>query len=123
MATITASEAMVRISGWARTTSLQRRHRDARGGLPPAALREAARVGLTSRAPKRDSSAGSSVSEASIVKSTAMTEPIASPYMKLTPVTNIPSSAMITVVPASKTALPEVSIASSTDSPTSPRRL
>jgi NADH:ubiquinone reductase (H+-translocating) len=38
------------------------------------------------------------------VSSTANTEAMASPYMKLTPVANMPSKAMITVLPASRIA-------------------
>ena len=64
--------------------------------------------------------AGRMVSDASSVSSTAKTEAIASPYMKLTPVANMPSRAMITVVPASRIARPEVSIASTTERSTSP---
>ena len=74
----------------------------------------------TSRWPKRESIAGSSVSDAASVSSTASTEAIESPYRKLTPVANIPSSAITTVVPASRIARPEVSIASCTDALTSP---
>ena len=54
------------------------------------------------------------MSDAAIVSSTASTEAIESPYRKLTPVANMPSSAMITVLPASRIARPEVSIAWST---------
>ena len=57
-----------------------------------------------------------------MVISTVSTEAIASPYMKLIPVANMPSSAITTVVPASRIARPEVSIASTTDSRTSPSR-
>ena len=54
------------------------------------------------------------------VKNTAITAAMASPYMNATPVANIPSSAMITVTPASRTARPEVSIALRTALSTSP---
>src|SRR5580704_13260611 len=64
--------------------------------------------GRTIRSPYFDSIAGSTVSDANIVASTANTEEIARPYRKLTPVTNIPSSAIITVVPARRTARPDV---------------
>ena len=73
-------------------------------------------MGRAIRAPNRDSNAGSTVSEASIVSSTARTEAIDRPYMKLTPVANMPSRAMITVVPASRIARPDVSMAPITDS-------
>ena len=60
------------------------------------------------------------MSEATSVSSTAITAAIASPYMNATPVANMPSRAITTVVPASRTARPEVSIASITDCSTSP---
>lgn len=49
-----------------------------------------------------------------------MTAAIARPYMKATPVANIPSSAITTVAPASRIARPEVSIAASTEPSTEP---
>jgi hypothetical protein len=55
------------------------------------------------------------------VSSTASAEAIASPYMKLTPVANMPSRAITTVAPASRMALPDVSIAPITDCSTSPK--
>ena len=54
------------------------------------------------------------------VNSTAITAAIARPYMNDTPVANMPSSAIITVTPASRTARPEVSIAASTALSVSP---
>ena len=66
--------------------------------------------------------AGSTVNEAQSTMSTASTDAIESPYRKVTPVANIPSRAMITVVPASRIARPEVSIASMTACDTSPLR-
>ena len=67
---------------------------------------------MTSRGPKNISNAGSAVNEADSTNSTARIDAIDSPYMNETPVANIPSRAMTTVVPASRTARPEVSIAS-----------
>ena len=54
------------------------------------------------------------------MSSTANTDAMAKPYMKLTPVANIPNSAITTVVPASRIARPEVSIASITECSMSP---
>ena len=101
---------------------LHRLHSDSRAGLPAAARARARRPGRASRGPKRESSAGRTVSDAVIVSSTVSTDAIESPYRKPTPVANMPSSAITTVVPASRIARPEVSIASSTDSFTSPSR-
>ena len=60
--------------------TLQRRQAESRGacagGRAPAVR---ARLGRTSRWPKRESSAGSTVSEASSVSNTASTEAIDSP--------------------------------------------
>ena len=64
--------------------------------------------------------AGSTVSDDTMTRSTVSTEAMDSPYMKLTPVANIPSRAITTVVPARRIARPEVSIASSTARSTSP---
>jgi hypothetical protein len=47
---------------------------------------------------------------------------MASPYMKVTPVANMPSRAMMTVVPASRMARPDVSIACRIDLSTFPWR-
>ena len=119
---ITASDASASGHGRACTISLQRRHSDSRGAAPATARCRARRDGRTIFGPKRESSAGSTVSDASITNSTANTDASESPYMKLTPVANIPSSAITTVVPASKIARPEVSIASSTASRVEPSR-
>jgi hypothetical protein len=59
------------------------------------------------------------VSAAIIVKSTPMLEATAIPYRKLTRRANIPRSATQTIAPANSTARPDVSIASSTEDPTS----
>jgi hypothetical protein len=61
------------------------------------------------------------VSDAASVSSTARIEAIDRPYMKLTPVANMPRRAMTTVVPASRIARPAVSIASITERWTSPK--
>ncbi len=100
----------------------------AAGALPSCAGRALARPAFeprrcrrsTTRSPKRESIAGSTVNEASRVNRTARTDAIESPYMNGTAVANMPSSAITTVVPASRIALPEVSIACSTDASTSP---
>ena len=90
-------------------------------GLPPPNGCRRLRVRVrTIRSPYFDNIAGSTVSDAIIVISTAKTEAIASPYRKLTPVANIPSRAIVTVVPASRIARPDVSIASTTDCSTFP---
>ena len=115
-ASITANEPIASGHGRALTASLQRRHIEAR---PSVCARCPRRLRAT-RCPKRERTAGSSVSEAVIVTSTASAEAIASPYMKLTPVANMPSSAITTVVPASRIARPDVSIAAITDRSTSP---
>ncbi len=61
--------------------------------------------------PKKPSSAGSRVSDASTVVATANEEATATPYRKDSPRANRPSRAMHTVIPAKSTARPEVSIA------------
>ena len=58
--------------------------------------------------PMIPSSAGISVTAAAIVTSTTTAEATATPLRKLTPSTNSPSSATITVAPANSTARPEV---------------
>ena len=121
-ASITTSDAIASGHGRDWTIRLQRLHSDSRGGLPAAARARARRPGRATRAPKRESSAGSTVSEAAIVSSTVNTDAIDNPYRNETPVANIPSRAITTVVPASRIARPEVSIASITDCSTSPRR-
>ena len=70
----------------------------------------AARDVLSIRVPTQPSSAGSSVSEARIISSTPSAEATATPWTKLSPMRNRPSSEMITVMPANSTARPLVSI-------------
>ena len=125
--TMIASDAIASGHGRACTTSLQRRHAERRGSvLAPAVRRRPNRcapaaLGRTSRVPRRpDRRAGSSVSDATMVSSTAITAAIAKPYMKATPVANIPSNAITTVAPASRIARPDVSIAAITDPCRSP---
>ncbi len=121
-ASITASDSSA--SGFGRdcTITLQRRQVESWATSPAAACRRSEREGRTTRCPKRDSSAGTTVNEATSTSSTVMIDAIDSPYMNATPVANMPSSAMITVLPASRIALPEVSIASITAASTSPVR-
>ncbi len=57
------------------------------------------------------SSAGSSVSEAIIVVRTASAAPTARPLMNETPISSMPSSEMMTIVPAKLTDRPAVSMA------------
>jgi hypothetical protein len=66
---------------------------------------------LSTRRPKTPSSAGSSVSAASTVQATVSAQAIASPLRKLKPRTRMPSMQTQTVLPANRTARPEVSIA------------
>ena len=116
-----ASENSASGHGRAWTMTLQRRQADS-CGRPDAARRRSERDGRTTLCPKRESSAGTTVSDASSTHRTVMTEAIESPYMNATPVANMPSRAMITVQPASRIARPEVSIASITAASTSPTR-
>ena len=58
--------------------------------------------------PNIPSSAGISVTAAVMVVSTTIAEAMATPLRKLTPSTNSPSSATITVAPANRTARPDV---------------
>ena len=129
-ATITAVETIASGHGRRWTVRLHSRHRErcaapsSTTAAPALAPRPNGRRrvrGRTTRWPYFDSIAGSTVSDAIIVASTAQTEAIASPYRKLTPVANIPSRAIVTVVPASRIARPDVSIASTTDCSTSPQ--
>ena len=110
-----ASEAIASGHGRDRTSLLQRRQLDCRGASPRSMRRRSRRVGRTTRLPHAVSSAGSAVSEARSTRRTASTEAIASPYMKVTPVRNIPSNAITTVVPAGTMARPEVSMACTID--------
>jgi hypothetical protein len=63
------------------------------------------------RSPYFDSSTGSTVTAATIVISTPSEAATARPRSNAIPSVNIPSSAMITVQPANRTARPAVSIA------------
>ena len=87
----------------------------------PAAMTPRQRVTST-RSPTKPSSAGSSVTEAIIVKSTVIDAPTAMPFMKLTPMINMPRSEITTVVPANNTARPAVSTASAVAAAQSPPR-
>ena len=62
----------------------------------------------STRMPNIPSSAGINVTAAVIVTSTTIAEATATPLRKLTPSTNRPSSATITVAPANSTARPDV---------------
>ena len=64
--------------------------------------------------PTKPSTAGSSVTAASIVISTPSEMPIARPCTAGTSISSIPSTAMTTVVPANTTERPAVSSASTT---------
>ena len=63
---------------------------------------------LITLGPMKPSRAGRSVSAAIMVSATPMAAASASPYRKLTPRANMPSSAMHTMMPANRTARPEV---------------
>ena len=117
---MTASEASASGHGRLCTVRLQRRQAVSPASSPRAARARARRPGRTTFGPKRPSIAGSSVSDASRTISTASTEAIARPYRNATPVANMPNSAIITVVPASRTARPDVSIDAMIDASTSP---
>ena len=56
-------------------------------------------------------SAGSNVSEATSVTNTTAAAPIPNPLTNSTPIVSMPSSEMITVMPANATARPDVSSA------------
>ena len=103
--------------GRRRTSSAQRGQK---APCPPEAVARPRRRVLPIRAPTFDRRAGSSVSDASIVSSTAMADDTARPVRNPTPSTSIPSSATITVMPANRTARPDVSIAATTASWTLP---
>ncbi len=83
----------------------------------------AAHVVLSMRAPTQPSRAGSKVSEAAIIMATASAEAMATPCTKANPISNRPSNAMITVMPANSTARPLVSIDATTESSTLAPRL
>ena len=78
----------------------------------------AARVVLSMRAPTQPSSAGSSVSDASTISSTPTADAMATPVTNARPISDRPSRAMMTVVPAKITARPLVSSASAIESST-----
>ena len=80
--------------------------------------RSAARDVLSMRAPTQPNSAGSRVSEAITISSTPTAEATATPVTNLRPISDRPSRAMITVVPAKITARPLVSRASAIESST-----
>jgi hypothetical protein len=68
--------------------------------------------------PKKPSRAGSRVREAVMVSTTTRAADRATPYRKATWRANMPSRAMQTVMPATKTARPDVSSARATESST-----
>ncbi len=106
MTSMTASPATTAGHGWRPTKRAQRAH------IPSSAAgRARRRDGRPTRLPTYASNAGSIVRLASMVSSTASADATASPSRKLRPSTTMPSSAMITVVPANSTARPAVSIA------------
>ncbi len=110
MRTISSVAAPANTAGRSCIQSVQRAHAvdssESRQLLSASALRSRRRS--TSR-PKIPSIAGSSVSAASTVNATATAAATATPYRKLTPRANIPSIAMHTIIPANRTARPEVS--------------
>ena len=63
---------------------------------------------LITLGPMKPSMAGSSVRAAIMVRATPMAAASANPYRKLTPRANMPRSAMHTMIPANRTARPEV---------------
>ena len=62
--------------------------------------------------PTKPSTAGSSVTDASIVRSTPVAAATASADVRSVPITNSPSTEITTVPPANSTARPAVSMAS-----------
>ncbi len=62
--------------------------------------------------------AGSRVSDATMVTATTVAAPMPRPWMKLTPISSMPSSEITTVSPAKVTARPDVSSEMATDSST-----
>ena len=74
----------------------------------------AARVVTSMRCFTMPSSAGSKVTDASIMTSTPIAAPVARPRTNDNPITYKPSSEMMTVTPAKRTARPLVSTASTT---------
>ena len=63
---------------------------------------------LITLGPMKPSMAGRRVRAATMVRATPMAAATARPYRKLTPRANMPSSAMHTMIPANRTARPEV---------------
>ena len=87
--------------------------------LPPNTLpprKVFSRDGLASRVPVKESSAGSSVSEAITVMATVAAAAIATPFSSAWRSTSSPSMPMTTVVPAVSTARPAVRMAVTTAS-------
>ena len=98
-----------------------RTQRSQKPGFAPAASASALpRPARPIRGPAKLSNAGSSVSDAVSTSTTPIAAATAAPLRMLTPSANIPSSAITTVAPANSTARPEVFIAASTASCTSP---
>ena len=98
-------------TGKARSSGVKLRPAPTRASAAsPAAIRPRQRVSST-RSPAKPSSAGSSVTDATIVTATTEAAPMANPVTKLTPMINMPISEMTTVVPANTTARPAVSMA------------
>ena len=108
---MTAAAVTAKTAGLRSTVPDQRAHSPAEPGAgAPAASRRRCRR-LSTRIPNTPSSAGSRVTAASTVNTTVSAEATARPFRKLTPRTRMPSSAMHTVLPANRTARPEVSMA------------
>ena len=96
-------------------------HRSQKAGLVPSAPGAAWRLPSSpTRRPIRLRNAGSRVSDAASTTTTPIAAATAAPLSRLTPSANIPSRAITTVVPANRTARPEVLIAASTACSTSP---
>jgi hypothetical protein len=72
--------------------------------------------GLITLIPMKPNRAGKSVRAAIMVKATPMAAATAKPYRKLTPKANIPRRAMHTMMPANRTARPDVLTALMMDS-------
>ena len=111
MASISARETSASSFG-RRSSSRDQRAQPAAPGVPVSPRPSCARSRRGStRSPKKPSSAGSSVSEASTVVATLSDAATATPYRNDRPRANSPSRAMQTVMPANSTARPEVSTA------------
>jgi len=74
---------------------------------------------LSTRGPMNPSRAGRRVSAATMVNATPMAAAMASPYRNVTPRANMPSRAMHTMIPANRTARPDVLTAVTIDDSTS----